>query len=535
MASIPLPALSIKSPENPLDQYAKALSVKSMLQGQQLQQQQITGAQLENQNTQQAITDRTAMTKSMTEWDGKDMNDLPAIVLKNGGSANAVFGVRKQLLDQKQTLSKIAADDATTNSKNLETYKGRNDQIAGSLESLVDEKAVPDDQLHTEANRAVNSLLSNGLIDQPHAQQLQTTIDSTSDPAALRTQIDHYAKLHMGASQLADEAQKNSDVYKNIQQGNLAKAEALQKGSPLTAMENDPTHFMPEKLPGTMAYLKSKISDPNADPVDKARATRLLATANTSLGIQQEIERQKKVTDQAVQDGDPLAAGKMLHDGDVAPSQLVSSRKPEFAQKAFSEAVRLGKESGDGWNAQSAEGNFTVAKSPANVAFFGSAKSLTNKGGTLDQLADAAKDIPKGQIPVFNTIADVMKASTGSGPIAKYASILLGVADDYSKVMGGGNGSDTSRNQALQLVPAADSPEQRAAAIEGIRGSVNSQLNSRIGSNPVMQRMYGGNIEAGAQAGAKQAAPKFQVGQQVKLKNGQTITIKAVHPDGTFD
>jgi hypothetical protein len=514
MSSIPLPALSIKPPENPLDQYAKALSVKSMLQGQQLKQQQITGAQLENQNTQQAITDRTAMTKSMTEWDGKDMNDLPAIVLKNGGSANAVFGVRKQLLDQKQTLSKIAADDATTNSKNLETYKGRNDQIAGSLESLVDEKAVPDDQLHTEANRAVNSLLSNGLIDQPHAQQLQATIDSTSDPAALRTQIDHYAKLHMGASQLADEAQKNSDVYKNIQQGNLAKAEALQKGSPLTAMENDPTHFTPEKLPGTMAYLQSKINDPKADPVDVARATRLLNTAKIAQAIMLQTEASKKATDQAIQDGDPNAAAKLLVDGTVAPSQLISSRKPEFAQKAFTAAQQMQ----PGWSAQRADADFAVAKSPANVAFFGSAKSLTDRAGTLDQLSDAAKDIPKGQIPVFNTIADVMKASTGSGPIAKYASILLGVADDYSKVMGGGNGSDTSRNQALQLVPAADSPEQRAAAIEGIRGAVGSQLNSRIGSNPVLKKMYGNETAATPQPATKTLSMS-QIQQAAKDNN----------------
>jgi hypothetical protein len=84
-----------------------------------------------------------------------------------------------------------------------------------------------------------------------------------------------------------------------------------------------------------------------------------------------------------------------------------------------------------------------------------------------------------------------MKASGGSGPIAKYASIALGVADDYSKVMSGGQGSDTSRSQALQLLSAKQSPEQRAASLEGIRGSVNSQINSRVGNNAVLKKMYG--------------------------------------------
>lgn len=197
-----------------------------------------------------------------------------------------------------------------------------------------------------------------------------------------------------------------------------------------------------------------------------------------------------KAAEQAIADGDPVAAGKLLHDGVVSPSQIISARKPEFAQKAFSAAAGFG----DGWNAQKAEADFKVASSPTNVSFFGSAKSLTDKGGTLDQLKDAAKDIPDGKIPVFNNIADVMRAATGSGPIAKYSSILLGMADDYSKVMGGGQGSDTSRTQALSLVPAKASPEARSSAIEGIRGAVGSQISSRIGNNAVLKKMYGDDL-----------------------------------------
>jgi len=68
------------------------------------------------------------------------------------------------------------------------------------------------------------------------------------------------------------------------------------------------------------------------------------------------------------------------------------------------------------------------------------------------------------------------------------------VADDYSKVMGGGQGSDTSRTQALNLIAAKQSPEQRDASIEGIRGAVGSQTNSRIGNNPVLRKMYGDTV-----------------------------------------
>ena len=201
-----------------------------------------------------------------------------------------------------------------------------------------------------------------------------------------------------------------------------------------------------------------------------------------------------KAAEQAITDGDPRAAARLLIDGTVAPSQIISSRKPAFAQSAFSAAAQMQ----PGWNAQKADADYNVAKSPGNLAFFGSSKSLTDPGGTIDQLKAAAKDIPQSEFPVFNSVADWYKAATGSGPIAKYAALGLGVADDYSKVMGGGQGSDTSRGQALNILAAKQSPEQRDGALDGIRGAVVSQTNSRIGNNPVLKKMYGSEVSSPA-------------------------------------
>jgi hypothetical protein len=195
-----------------------------------------------------------------------------------------------------------------------------------------------------------------------------------------------------------------------------------------------------------------------------------------------------KRAEQTITQGSPAEAGRLLADGSLTLSELKSrGTTPEFITQATTEAQKID----HNFNPQRTEAEFNVAKSPANLAFFGSAKSLTDKGGTLDQLAAAAKDIPEHQIPIFNSIDDAVKAATGSGPIAKYASLLVGVSDDYSKVMGGGQGSDSSRNQAFNLVSAKQSPEQKAAAIEGIRGAVGSQTKSRIGNNKVLQKMYG--------------------------------------------
>lgn len=195
----------------------------------------------------------------------------------------------------------------------------------------------------------------------------------------------------------------------------------------------------------------------------------------------------KTKAEEAVKDGDPNAAGQLLVSGDVAPSQIVSARKPAFAQAAFSAAKQIN----PNWNAQSAEGYFKVAGSEDNVKFFGSAKSLTDQNGTLDQLQTAYTALPNGKIPIFNKLSDWRAAASGSGATAGFAQTAIGVADDYAKVMGGGTGSDSARNEVLKSFSMASSAPQMAAAINAARQAVDSQMSSRIGGNPVLRNMYG--------------------------------------------
>lgn len=218
----------------------------------------------------------------------------------------------------------------------------------------------------------------------------------------------------------------------------------------------------------------------------QAAAAGLKAAAEAKAKLPYELAKSK--ADEALKDGDPAAAGKLLADGIVAPSQLVSSRKPAFAQQAFDEAR---KQSGGKWDAQTAEGYFKTASAPANAQFFGSAKSLTDQGGTLDQLETQYAKLPNGTIPAFNKISDWKSAAEGKGAMAGFAQTAVGVADDYAKVMGGGQGSDTSRDQVLKSFAASHSPEAMAAAVAAARQAVDSQMNGRIGTNPVMKRMYG--------------------------------------------
>lgn len=476
--NIALPALDVRPPQtNPLQMYLQAQQIIGQQTENQTRQAQLVGTQQENQQRALSLQDQQTLRAIAPQYVTKDSSgnvtgfDTEGFLNDASGKQVNPSTINQMRLQYADTVSKLAS----ANEQVRANEQAKNKALYETLESV---RGIQDPQQRQAAlQQALPTLQKQGV------DTSKITANVPLDDASLNQ---FEARLGMHAQSLAD-AKTLSDTVKNNADAELASMEAKEKGSPLTKMENDPTMFAGEKLPASMAYLQSKVNDPN--PATASRAARLLSTAQVAQKTQLAMEASKKATDQAIQDGDPNAAAKLLIDGTVAPSQIISSRKPEFAQKAFTAAAQIQ----PGWDARKAEADFKVASSPTQVAFFGSAKSLTDPGGTLDQLKAAGKDIPDGKIPVFNSIADAIKASTGSGPIAKYASIALGVADDYSKVMGGGSGSDTSRTQALQLVSAKQSPEQRDASIEGIRGAVGSQTNSRIGNNAVMQKMYGGS------------------------------------------
>ena len=175
MASIPLVALSVKPPEAPPDlvgQYGRLQALRQQAQMAPLQQQeaqqQVQQGGLAIQQQQQQLKDQQAMTAAMHEWDGKSLDDLSPLVLKNGGSSTAVMGLKQKALEIKQTYSKIAADDATTGSKNIETQQKKNSMVAGALESL---QQVPDEQLPQALTAKAQDLVNQGLIDPQHAQR----------------------------------------------------------------------------------------------------------------------------------------------------------------------------------------------------------------------------------------------------------------------------------------------------------------------------------------------------------------------------
>jgi hypothetical protein len=146
------------------------------------------------------------------------------------------------------------------------------------------------------------------------------------------------------------------------------------------------------------------------------------------------------------------------------------------------------------WTPQNQEAQFNVAKSPSNVLFMTSANSLLEPSGTLDQLRDQTDKLLNMKIPKFNSWKNFIEYNIGDPALAGFKQTVIGVADDYAKVMGGGVGSDSSRLEIVNSLSDAHNPEQMEAALDAARKAVASQVRARIGKNRVMFQLYGDSV-----------------------------------------
>lgn len=510
MSSIPLPALDLRppaTPASPLAEFAQVSALKSQMQNQQLQQQEI-------QLRQQQVKNQQATTSAMQNWDPKSQSydDLAKSVLNNGGDATAAMAVTQHGIQVQQGV-------AALNKEQLGNYQATHKAMGDRLLPLTDPQQVPDEQLHGKALDTVMDFVNRGWMGRNEGQQAIQDVQTTQDPNALRAKITQMAKVAQGAEATA--AQQKEAAGTAAEQGKARESNAqaahqeiinnltanakpgmfnaqidsmLPPNSPATAGQNRMVKMQIDSAlqrgdyDGAKQYADQAFQNVEGVQKDVAEATNPAIQAS-KVALAQRI----KQAEQVITQGDPAAAGKLLADGSLTLSELKSrGTTPQFIVQATNAA----KQAKPGYNPQTAEAELNVAKSPANLAFFGSAKSLTDPGGTLDQLKAAGNNIPQHDFPVFNSFADIYKAQTGSGPIAKYAATLVGVADDYAKVTGGGAGTEGMQKFIMSLAAAKASPEQREGTLEGFRGAVNSQIKSRIGSNAVMQNMYGGSNTA---------------------------------------
>ena len=222
MASIPLPALDIKTQQqSPLALYAQAQQIKNAQQENQNLQTQNQLGQTEVQQKQIALQDQQATTAAMKEWDGKNPDDLPPLVLKHGGSSTAVFGLKNTILDWKTKATKLSTDQ-------LDNLNKTNDIISGHLESVKNADDKP-----AAYTAAIQDLQKNGL-----AKPGQFPDQYPGDDW-----LDQQEKQHMGQKAIVEQAQKDKEIQQKQQTLDIEK-QKMTNTLPGGAQENPEQKFL---------------------------------------------------------------------------------------------------------------------------------------------------------------------------------------------------------------------------------------------------------------------------------------------------
>jgi hypothetical protein len=174
------------------------------------------GQSLENQQRQIALNDQKAMTAAMHDWDGANYETLPALVIKRGGSANAVMGLKKSILDyQTAQASKTKTD--------LENENAVHDEVVGALSPGLDPKQVSDQDLPNWIRSTAQDLLARKKIDPQHEQTAEQLAQLPPDQA--RKNLDLIRKGYMGQSAINTDLAKQAEAKMNTAKAALDAAQ----------------------------------------------------------------------------------------------------------------------------------------------------------------------------------------------------------------------------------------------------------------------------------------------------------------------
>jgi hypothetical protein len=465
---IPLVALMGQQPK--IDDYqtmqARAAGIQNMrgqnaLQPGQLQEQQQNIQQNQNQLEIQKrqLADQDAMTKAMQEWDPKDINSLPSLVQKHGGSAQAVISMKTGLV-------KLQQDTANLTEAQLKIEKIKTDHFAESLGNVLD---LPPEQQAQAFEAAKADSVKQGFMDPQHAQQLQ--YQNPMQLASLR-------KVLMGHSAVMAETESQAKIAKEQQlaaesaakvPGEVAKSTEAQQEAAMSPAERAQL-----KLLGEPAALEMKdwlAKNPGKGPADYAKW-------HASLAPQAQIN---------VQGGAPsndLAAA--VANGNMKIGDVLTYRTPLPLRQQFLKQVLAINPSYKSYDFDIERGvakDFTSGKSAQNLTAFNTA---IDHASQLDKAVDALKN---NDVRGLNAIGNKLGYEFGNDATTNFNVIKNALSGEVSKVFKGGQATDAEIHAVQAPFDSANSPQQ-------LKGAIKTAINLMNSKKEALQQQY----EAGRKA-----------------------------------
>jgi hypothetical protein len=544
MSSIPLPALNVRPPEQ-TDPTAQYVRLSELMNQRALNAQQVQGAQLENQQRQLALQDQQAQTAAMHQWDGKSLDDLPGLILKNGGSANAVFGARNQILSQKTALTKLDTDTLANTAK-------KNDMLLGKLQSVT---AGDDQGLSQRLSSAIQDSVQSGLVDPQHAQAVAQL--ANLPPDQLRSQLGIFEKNFMG--QAAQFEQENS-------RRKTAAEESTANAKQLTA-QTEAGRFQAQQNPASPLYsptgaavsLGASQGNPTMQAIQTGEAKQAGAKAGAEAAARFPYElqlKQQELAQNPVFAVNPKTGQRELTT--VADAKAQGFTNPiKATQGDVEKASEFNAQANDvQMNSSRYRAALNAVRTPfskTDVANIGQILSdpnvqnhLTNLLGMpslMNQIeqGDRAKDWNAlspdkqqaliGYLRMKGAAIAYQKMLTNQGRTSK-EGLDIELANIPSPILGASVGNqqldafqeniNTAAQRSVRL-PWMETPQDVKARIEG---QAVQQYNERQANT--------GQFAGGRSYVVGKGSTQPQVGDQVIINN-KSLKVRKVYPNGTFD
>jgi hypothetical protein len=254
----------------------------------------------------------------------------------------------------------------------------------------------------------------------------------------------------------------------------------------LDKMDADPA-VLSDKAPTAIAQLKGILATPNLTPDVRDHAQRNLAVAQQAQTNALAFDAAKKRTEDDIANGDPKQLAVLLNNGDAAWSQLVSTRKPEFLSKVIVAWKALNPNASVAQN----EAEYKRATDPQVRNTLDLITTMTDRSGSIAIAEKAASHLPQLNSQQANAVFNLASRSFGDNSVTNFHTAMLGLADEYSKVMGGGVATDSGRAQALDLLKDSYSNGQLSGAIATMKQDIAARKNELVRGNRTLERTYG--------------------------------------------
>ena len=526
MGSIPLVALDSRPPADAPDllgEYGKLQSMRhaqamAPLEQQQAQQQiqnsqlQGQGLQQENEMRQRQIQDTQTLEKLSPQFIQKDANGK-VIGYDYGGffGSAASSGVSPQtLLPLQKSIYETTTAKANSGEAQLKLESSATQQAFEHIEGL---RGTQDTAQRQQLwNSSLQWAQKNAQLLGIDASQLPQQAPDDNGLTSIEAGLGMHAQMIDNASKLAAANKSELDQEAEQQRIDFYKSNGGAEGISVEAQQQ--------------ADWLSK--HPGKGPSDYAIAMKKLVPAY-NFSLQQSAGNATQ----------PLNAGQQatvsaILEGRINPPSSFALKTP-YWQNIMANVF----EKDPQFSEQRAQlrKDFTVGKHSTEI------NSINTALVHVGVLNDAIDAMNNGNIQVLNKISNELGAQVGSDKMTTFNTIVHRVGPEISKAYIGSGGSAGERGADEKDFDPKLGPQQlksnAAMTAQLLRSKISSLENqwnqNRSDAMPEFQQRF---ITPQAQQvlqklNPQQSAP--QVGQRVKLKNGQTITVKVVHPDGSFD